>query len=315
MDEKGTAFVSYAWGGELERKEWLRDDIVQVLSYDFSVFWDRDSIPFGETPDEAISSNLAKRPVVVLCMCDQAYIASASKADSGLRSELAMLAQIAGSKDVRIIPIILDRECIPNLPTPLAGRTYLDLSALYERKLQLGDAVLAVAAGGTQAQVAALLSLRLRQADMRDRARAYFHDSPKEFLGSGRTHVVRDNQGQLLLPPKWMWESSIWKRRLSEENDHFCPSKGIWDWRNGTASTGMWALGTAACAAFFPDKTGIDDILAIERAGLLLAQHCISFVEEGEPLPIASDDLFKSLINEEIDVLDRLLPSLAKVDT
>jgi hypothetical protein len=311
MDEKSTAFISYAWGGKIEKKEWLRDDIVHSLSYEFSVFWDRDAIPFGEAPDDVISHVLAERPIVVLCLCDLAYLASASRVDSGLSNELAMLTQIAGSEGVRIIPIILDRECIGKLPSPLTKKTYLDLSALHARELPLGHAALAVATGGTQAQVAELLSSQLNRADIRDRAQVYFNSTPMKLYGRGSTHEVRTVQGQYLLPQQWMCESRNWKYMLADENETYHPPKGIWHWDYWSPSRGMCALGTAACSAFFPNKTGVDDILAIERAGLILAEHFICFIKKEESFILDSDDLVRVLINHGgINALDRLLPSL-----
>ena len=65
--KKESIFVSYAWGDTLEKKEWLRDQIITSIKHpDFSLFWDRDSIPYGrQTIDEIISQALAARPIVV----------------------------------------------------------------------------------------------------------------------------------------------------------------------------------------------------------------------------------------------------------
>lgn len=311
MDKKFTAFISYAWGGKIKKKEWLRDDIVRYLSYEFSVFWDRDAILFGETPDDVISHALAQRPIVVLCLCDLAYLDAASRIDSGLNSELAMLTQIAGSEGVRIIPIILDRECIGKLPSPLTEKTYLDLSALHARKLPLGDAVLAVATGRTQAQMAELLSSQYHRADILDRAHLYFNSTPMKLYGRGNTHEVRTVQGQHLVPQQWMCESRNWEYMLADENETYHPLKGIWHWDHWSPSRGMCALGTAACSAFFPSKVNVDDILAIERAGMLLAEHFICFIKKEESFTLDSDDLVRILVNHGgIDALDQLLPSL-----
>ncbi|MGX7002804.1 TIR domain-containing protein [Caballeronia sp. KNU42] len=311
MDDKKTVFISYAWGGPLAKKEWLRDDIVLHLSSEFSVFWDRDSITFGETVDEAISKALAERPLTVLCLCDQEYIASASKVGSGLHRELTMLAQIVDSENVRVIPIILDRECRSDLPAALAGRAYLDLSSLHSRGLSLCYAMLAVTTGGTQAQLVALLSDQLRTADVREKARTYFSHLPTTLRGNGLTHVVKDSRGDALLPPQWMCNSSQWKYMLSDEEETFCPSKGIWHWDRWSPSRGMCALGTAACAAFFSNKTDIDDIDAIERAGLLLAESYFRFVKKTESFILDPDDLVSALISRHggIDLLERLLSS------
>ncbi|EPE1340944.1 hypothetical protein ACSGVL_001631 [Salmonella enterica] len=43
-----SVFISYAWGGALEKKEWIRQHIVESLKWKYPVFWDRDSIGFGE---------------------------------------------------------------------------------------------------------------------------------------------------------------------------------------------------------------------------------------------------------------------------
>ncbi|MHA6911231.1 toll/interleukin-1 receptor domain-containing protein [Ralstonia pseudosolanacearum] len=315
MSEKEKVFISYAWGGALERKEWLRDDVVLHLSSQFSVFWDRDSISFGKDCDEVISEVLAQRPITVLCLCDNEYIVSASRVGSGLHRELTMLAEIANSDGVRVIPIILDNECRSNLPRPIAGRTYLDLSAVHAKGLSLGWAVLAVASGATQAQVAGLLSDQLRTAEVRSKAIEYFSNSPMALHGSARTHVVTDDRGRILLPPQWMWDSSQWKHMLSDDFETFCPAKGVWHWDHWSASRGMQALGTAACAAFFSSEVGGEgDVSAMERVGILLAEGFFSFVRKDESFNLGSEEFVDILIARGgVDILDRLLSAFARV--
>ncbi|WP_197342323.1 toll/interleukin-1 receptor domain-containing protein [Ralstonia solanacearum] len=309
MCEKESIFISYAWGGAIEKKEWLRDDIVLHLSSKFSVFWDRDSISFGKDCDEVIAGVLDQRPITVLCLCDKDYITSASRVGSGLYREIKMLSEIANSDGVRVIPIILDNECRSNLPGPLAGRTYLDLSTLHAKQLSLGWATLAVASGATQAQVAALLSDQLHMAEVRSKANAYFSNSPMALHGSARTHVVTDDRGRVLLPPQWMWSSSEWKYMLSDDSETFCPTKGVWHWDHWSPSRGMRALGTAACAAFFSIEAGSEDeISAMERVGIMLAEGFLSFVRKDESFNLGADEFVDILISRGgVDVLDRLL--------
>lgn len=60
-----SVFISYAWGGALEKKEWIRQHIVESLKWKYPVFWDRDSIGFGESIDACISKALDQRPLMV----------------------------------------------------------------------------------------------------------------------------------------------------------------------------------------------------------------------------------------------------------
>ncbi|EAA3607696.1 hypothetical protein DOB60_25415 [Salmonella enterica subsp. enterica] len=125
-----SVFISYAWGGALEKKEWIRQHIVESLKWKYPVFWDRDSIGFGESIDACISKALDQRPLMVFCICDTDYLVSAQKVGSGLYRELQLLTKIATLEGVKIIPLIFDTECAQNLPEPLDGRTYLNLEEI-----------------------------------------------------------------------------------------------------------------------------------------------------------------------------------------
>lgn len=311
MDDKKAVFISYAWDGVLDREEELRTDIVTSLSTEFPVFWDRRSISFGDVPEEVVSNALKRRPLVVFCLCDEEYIAAASTVDSGVYRELAMLAQISASKEVRVVPVLLDGECLPRLPVPLSGRVPLDISEVYARGLKLGRTMWAVASGASQEDVTRSLSEQLRRANVRDKATAYFCDSPISLYGCGRTHVVEDDLGRILRPPQWMMDRIEWKRRLLEEDDAFWPTKGIWQWHRGTASSGLCALGMAACAAFFPKEPDADYVKAIARAGILLAEGFFTFHNTNEPFTLEPEELVNTLISRDgIDTLERLLPSV-----
>ncbi|PHM23429.1 hypothetical protein Xbud_03584 [Xenorhabdus budapestensis] len=74
-----TIFISYAWGGGADKKEWIRAHIVSSLDWEYSLFWDRDSIAFGDSVDFTIRKALASRPLKVFCLCDEDYVYSAKK--------------------------------------------------------------------------------------------------------------------------------------------------------------------------------------------------------------------------------------------
>lgn len=309
MEFSETVFISYAWEGALEKKEWMRNDIVLHLSSSFAVFWDRDSISYGEAVDEAVGRALRKRPITVFCICDHAYLISSAIVGSGLHRELSILVDLEISNDVRIVPVVVDAGCETDLPAPLAGRTYLNLSALHARGIRLGPAILAVALRATQAEVSTLLSDQIGKADLRDRARAYFENAPTKLYGNGRNHIVRVNAGEVLRPPQWMWNKQEWKYMLSDDSETFCPSKGVWHWDHWSPSRGMCALGTAVLAKFFPTRTDIESCRSIERGGIILAESVFSMIKKTEAFIFDSNDLTNTMLATDTgsDVMDQLL--------
>ncbi|MGF6505873.1 TIR domain-containing protein [Paraburkholderia sp. 32] len=310
MDDKKAVFISYAWGGTLDTSDAVRSGILNALSPDFSVFWDRRSISHGESADEAVAKALRKRPIDIFCVCDEEYLAAASTVDSGVYRELGELTRIVASEDVRVIPVILDRECLSKLPEPLRGRVPLDVSEMHVRGLPFGHAMWAIASGASQEEMDQLMSDDLRHANVRAMAMEYFRNVPTRLFGNGRTHVVEVGEGRNLLPPQWMLERTEWQRRLLEESEDFWPMKGIWQWHWGTASTGLCALGISACAAFFPNEAVPDNLRAIERAGVLLAEGFFSFIDKREAFIFEHEDLVNTLMSKGgIDILERLVSS------
>lgn len=312
MENKAVVFISYAWGGALDKKEWIRRSIVKSLDWKFTVFWDRDSIGFGETIDSCILKALSQRPISVFCLCDADYLSSAKIVGSGLYRELKLLAEMASADDVKIIPLILEAGCAANLPEPLAGRAYLNLEALHQRGLDFGATVLALAGGATQAQVIEYLTQQINKANLHQRANAHFKDRPLTLWGNARTHEVTVRPGQLLLPPKWMWGSMEWGYMLSDEDPTFCPSKGRWHWDYSTPSRGMRALGTAVMSAFFPQYTSSSDQHALQTGGAVLAQRVFAMTYITEPFVLESEELVQVLINdlEGYAALEHLLNSV-----
>lgn len=310
MSTKESLFISYAWGGPLATKEWLRDQVVSYLElYGFSIFWDRDSILFGQSIDQVIHSALSVRPLSIVCICDADYIEGAKRVNSGLFRELAMIADISGDQNVRILPVILDNGCAAALPSTLIDRMYLDLTRLHGRKLELGTTVGAALRGARQVQVARLIDDQLDNASMWARARAYFGNGRPGFSGNARTHVVRSSNGKLLLPPAWMHRVVRWSNRINDDVPGFCPSKGIWHWDYWTPSTGMRALGAAVMSAFFPAKTSDEDIGAIEFCGDVLAVRIIAMTKKTEHLQFDWKEVIQSIIaSDGMRALDRLLP-------
>ncbi|MCA6221860.1 MULTISPECIES: toll/interleukin-1 receptor domain-containing protein [Photorhabdus] len=300
MDDKSNVavFISYAWGGSLEKKEWVRRHIVNSLNWKYSVFWDRDTIGFGESIDACILKALSQRPVKVFCICDSDYLRSAKTMGSGLYREIQVLEKIAYENDVKIIPLIFEAECIQDLPTPLAGRAYLDLTELHKRNLFLGDAIYALAEGVTQAEMSVWMKKNIAKDDLFRLARRHFQDVEVKIYGNGRTHEVILSPQQPLLPAQWMWNSSEWGYMLSDDNDTFCPAKGRWHWDYSSPSRGMRALGTATMSIFFPEQTTPSDQAALHRAGNVLAQKFFSMIYKHEPFILESEDIIPLLLND-----------------
>lgn len=306
-----SVFISYAWGGPLEKKEWLREQVVNPLQlHGFDVFWDRDSLLFGQHIDQAIRKALAVRPLTVVCLCDAHYIEAAKRLDSGLYSELAMIAEIAGDDQVGILPVILEQGCGNGLPAVLNGRVSLDASRLPGRQSDIGTVLGAALRGATQVEVAALIDHLIRIASLWARARQYFGNEWVGFKGDARTHVVRSADGKLLLPPAWMHRVIHWSNRMADDVPGFCPAKGIWHWDHWTPSTGMRALGAAAMSAFFPDKTSEEEIGAIEHGGDILAVRVIAMTKKTEHLRFDWQEMVQCMSASEdgLRSLERLLP-------
>jgi len=308
--EENSLFISYAWGGSIEKKEWLRDKAIGVLSSYFQTFWDRDSIQYGYSIDDVVWRALAARPLTVFCFCDQDYCHAARKEGAGLWRELAMLEKIAQDVEVRIVPLLLDTCCVDLLPPLLIGRSYLDLTQLVSRSVHLANILSLVVLGATQAEVTQYIASELRISDLRDRADAYFSHYPIKICGNARTHRVSLNTGLPLLPPDWMRVKPEWSNVVADDDDDFSPMNGIWHWDHWSPSLGMRALGTAVCAAFFPGRTTENEVVAIESAGKILAVDEFSKIKRTEPFVFSSHDLTRLLLSspEGANALACLLP-------
>ncbi|EEC0293621.1 TIR domain-containing protein [Salmonella enterica subsp. enterica serovar Texas] len=312
-----TAFISYAWGDHFEKKEWIRQHIVESLELKYQVFWDRDSIDFGKSIDTCIMGALNQRPLIVFCICDTDYVFSAQNVGSGLHRELQLLAEIATEKDVKIIPLIFDSTCIHNLPTLLAGRTYLLLEELYRRRLYLGDIILALADGITQAEMTIWLKQKIARSDLYKQAESYFQNHQLTIWGNAHTHEVVIEPKTLLLAPQWMWDSKKWGYMLSDDNSTFCPSKGRWHWDYGfSPSYGMRAFGTAVASAFFPKCTSHADQCELQIVGTILAKKVFSMICKTEPFVFEHKELIQILINDKdgYNALESLLQSVSLLD-
>ena len=291
-------FISYAWGGAFGEKEWIRRNIVEGLNWQYRVFWDRDSIGFGESIDACIAKALGQRPLTVFCICDADYLASARIAGSGLSRELHMLSEIAGTEQVRIIPLLIEEGCAGRLPAPLAGLAYLDLTEPHKRGLYLGDIMYALMNGATQAEMNVALTRQIQWDDLNNRANRYFRENPFSIRGNARTHEVTTGPGQLLPAPQWMWDSDEWGYMLGDDNPTYCPSKGRWHWDYFTPSRGMRALGTAVMAFLFPHRTGPADQRALQAAGTVLAQRIFAMTYITEPFNLEPGELVCVLLND-----------------
>jgi len=303
-------FISYAWGENLNNKEWIREQIIKCLESEYNLFWDRDSIAFGDSIDLAIQRALASRPLKVFCLCDLDYVSSSKKTGSGLHQELHTLSAISSDLDVKIIPIILDRSCLYELPTPLIGKAYLDLSEFRARNLFFGHVIQLLASNATQAEILSWVDSTIRKDDLGKSAREYFYRQPVRFIGNARTHKVTINYTQPLLAPQWMWNSIEWNYMLSDENETYCPVEGRWHWDYFSPGRSMQALGTAIIAHFFPHDVEKETQQAIEEAGKIIAVHFISFNRKEEPFILDIEDIIMSLMHNDNSC--RVLNSLLK---
>ncbi|WP_339466780.1 toll/interleukin-1 receptor domain-containing protein [Pseudomonas sp. EA_65y_Pfl2_P74] len=201
----GSIFISYAWGDGLENKEWVRQRIVDRINWSNDVFWDRDSIHYGESIDGVIAQELSKRPILILCLCDHDYVKSAQKKGSGVYRELEMLKKISSEPGVRIVPLIIKSGCVDELPEPLVGRLYLNLQPLQELNLDIGMAVMGGVEGVKPAQIQREINAKLAAHKLQQRALKYLQSGEVIVWGNGRNHevtVYRDRSSPaLLLPP------------------------------------------------------------------------------------------------------------------
>lgn len=313
-EENGSSiFISYAWGEGFHKKEWVRQGIVADLDWKHDVFWDRDSIPLGESIEHTIAEALAKRPLLVLCLCDQDYLEAAQRTGSGLHDELRMLAQIAIEPEVRIVPIILESDCAKRLPSPLIGRLYLNLQPLHSLNLNIGMHILGVADGLNQAQLQNEINYQLTVFHLRQRALGFLKQRPLTIWGSGRNHEVTVHPDSaapyLLKPPQWMWESSRWNYLLNEDAPTFCPTEGRWHWEYVQISSELRPLGTAVMSTFFPQLISKKEQGLLNTGGTLLASKFFRMIEIHEPFTFDADDLVNHLIrdHEGFNLLEKLL--------
>ncbi|MEQ4282905.1 toll/interleukin-1 receptor domain-containing protein [Pseudomonas syringae] len=313
VENRGSIFISYAWGNGLENKAWVRQRIVTSVNWNHDVFWDRDSIAYGESVDGVIAKALTKRPILILCLCDQDYVKAAQQGTSGLHRELQMLAKICDEPGVRIVPLILEAGCTDKLPEPLVGRLYLNLQPLHQLNIDIGMAVMGVTEGLTPAQVQNGINSQLAAFKLRQRALNYLRKHPVTVWGNGRNHEVtvyrQDTAPHLLHPPQWMWESANWNYMLNDDGPTFCPTKGRWHWELSSSSTDMRPLATALLSTFFEQLTGEDVHLLLDQGGIVLANTFFRTVMITEPFSFDAEDIVGFLMrrDEGYEALEKLL--------
>ena len=309
----GSIFISYAWGTGFQKKEWVREGIIASLTWKHDVFWDRDTIAPGELIERTISKALAKRPLLVLCLCDQDYLEAAQRIGSGLYEELRLLAQISEEPGVRIVPLILESGCAERLPFPLIGRLYLNLQPLHSRNLHIGNIIWGVAEGLSQAQLQSEIDNLLAIFDLRKKVFSFLERRPLTIWGSGRNHEVMvypaAETPYLLKPPQWMRESSRWDYLLEDDEPTCCPTKGRWYWDYVQVSTEMAPLGAAVMSTFFPQLTYKKEQGFLNRGGTLLASKFFRMVKFHEPFTFDANDLVNNLIQdrEGFEILEQLM--------
>lgn len=313
VENRGSIFISYAWGNGLEKKAWVSQRIATSVNWNHDVFWDRDSIAYGESVDGVIAKALTKRPIMILCLCDQDYVKAAQQANSGLYRELQMLTKICDEPGVRIVPLILEAGCTDKLPEPLVGRLYLNLQPLHQLNIDIGMAVMGVAEGLTPAQVQNGINSQLAAFTLRQRALNYLRKHSVTVWGNGRNHEVtvyrRDTAPHLLQPPQWMWESANWNYMLNDDGPTFCPTKGRWHWELSSSSIDMRPLATALLSTFFESLTGEDVQLFLDQGGIVLAHMFFRRVMITEPFSFDAEDIVGFLMrrDEGYEALEKLL--------
>ncbi|PHM23430.1 hypothetical protein [Xenorhabdus budapestensis] len=209
-----------------------------------------------------------------------------------------MLSELSSDPDVKIIPIVLDQSCLAELPVPLVGRAYLDLSEFRKRGLFLGSVMQHLAGDVTQSEMLAWISYTIRKDDLYKSAREYFHRTSVRFMGNARTHQVSINFMQPLLAPQWMWDSPEWGYMLNDEHDTYCPTKGRWHWDYFSPGRSMQSLGTAMVAQFFPDDAKEELQWAIEDVGRILAVSFISMIRKEEAFVLDVDEIIMCISSD-----------------
>lgn len=312
--EDASVFISYAWGGQFHAKEWIRSDIVRNLDWKYRVFWDRDSVGFGQNIDKLIERAFAERPLIVFCLCDSDFLSAMSRPGSGLNRELAMLEKHVDQSDVRIVPVILDAEARTALPPVLQGRAYLDLTELHSESIPLGEFLLAATDGSTQAQITQGVRQRLEYHALSKRALCWLQHHGVRFTGSARTHEVLYN-GRLLTPPDWMYESPDWNYMIHDDNEDFCPAKGRWLWDHSGPSLAMRALGTAVASVLFLDRSRPELHGAFNSAGSVLAEKFFCYIKSHESFHVDGEEIIRTLLNSSdgYRVMSRLSPPAGQV--
>ncbi|MCO7469446.1 toll/interleukin-1 receptor domain-containing protein [Stenotrophomonas maltophilia] len=313
---EASVFISYAWGEQLQTKEWIRRDIVSSLGWKYRVFWDRDSVGFGQNIDFLIDRALQERPLTVLCLCDSDFVMAMARPGSGLQRELSMLQSLDGEANVRIVPVLLCAHARTVLPPALQGRAYLDLTELHAQSIPLGEFLLAVADGCTQAQIVREVNERLDYHALRARAMAWNRNANVNFTGWASTHEVMAD-GRLLRPPDWMYESPDWSYMIHDDNGHFSPAHGRWLWDHSTPSRAMQALGTATASTLFSNFLRPETHGMFNLAGSVLAIRVFSFIKSHEPFSISSAEIIQTLMNDAdgYRVMQRLFPPAPSLAT
>lgn len=302
-------FISYAWGGPFERKEWLRRDVIRYLDVaDSTVFWDRDSIPLGHPIDDSIRTALSRKPLVIFCICDQDYVQSAKTRGSGVHVELEMISVLGHQTDTQVIPVVVDDAVLASLPAPLAGRTFLNLAPLRESGLPLGPILRSAVCGASQREILGKISRHLREASVWEKAEAHFQQGIHEIIGDAQSHRVRTNTGQLITAPQWMYDDDSWNYRASAKQDGYEPGAGIWAWSLGQQGASIQTLGAAICSAYFPGKL-TSNLPAIIKGGNTLAKHVLSAVDRQEPLVTGWREFVAAMLHVDggLEAIERLL--------
>lgn len=292
-------FISYAWGGDFRKKEWLKERVLWSL-YNMEVFWDRESVLHGQTADLLIEKALSERPLIVICMVDADYVRASAKSDSGLYRELQLIKRVRDQESVRVVPLILEPGLKNELHEALHGLTYLDVSAIASLHSSMGLVVDALVRGYTQRQVLNFVEHIAAGWELRQRLMSNLSWFDGCYYGCPDTREVRLNHGQLLVVPDWMKESQEWRNAAREEQQDFNPSLGIWHWDHFSCSVGMRALGVALMDRMFP-KAAVQGMAAeLKVLGVQLAQNQISMTKRYETLLISASDIADAAMHSDV---------------
>jgi TIR domain len=293
MEPTPRVFISYAWEGSLAPKRWLAPVVEHLQFFDFSVFFDRSSINYGDDINEVIANYLSHRPLVVLCMCDDAYCKAARTLGSGVHAEVQAISRMQGASGFSVVPIFLEppSHVASNLPPVLAGKLGLVVPTGEDRQHALSGALVKLLFGGTQDVVQGHIDEVLATTELRRCLTTALEATFKIISGNPRDQTVKVDHEELTFGPALLSRPEFMDYLAgNSESGHV-----LWYWSG--RGTGPCTLGAAIVAHCFPlaAQRNSRDVVA---AGKLLASAVFSYVRYDEPLLMSPEDVVSALTDD-----------------